>query len=51
MLDVEPEKTLMVGDTPADAAAVAVGCRAYLLPAAPPGTDNGLSAVMSLIRS
>lgn len=50
MLAVEPEQALMVGDTPADAAAVAVGCRAYLLPAAPPGTDNGLSAVMSLVR-
>lgn len=50
-LGIEPERALMVGDTPADAAAVAVGCRAYLVPAAPPGTDNGLSAILSLIRS
>jgi HAD superfamily hydrolase (TIGR01549 family) len=50
MLDVEPERTLMVGDTPADAAAIAIGCRAYLLPAAPPGADNGISSVLSLIR-
>jgi HAD superfamily hydrolase (TIGR01509 family) len=50
MLDVEPEQALMVGDTPADAAAVSVGCRAYVLPAAPPGTANGLPAVLSLIR-
>jgi HAD superfamily hydrolase (TIGR01509 family) len=49
-LGIEPEQALMVGDTPADAAAVAVGCRAYLLPAAPPGTDNGLSAVLPLVR-
>src|SRR5262249_38893794 len=33
MLDVEPEATLMVGDTPHDAAAVAVGCTAYVVPA------------------
>jgi HAD superfamily hydrolase (TIGR01509 family) len=49
-LGVEPESVLMVGDTPADAAAVAIGCRVYLLPAAPPGTDNGLSAVLPLVR-
>jgi HAD superfamily hydrolase (TIGR01509 family) len=50
-LGVEPEDTLMVGDTPADAAAVATGCRAYVLPAAPPGTANGLSAVLRLLRT
>jgi HAD superfamily hydrolase (TIGR01509 family) len=49
-LGVAPEHTLMVGDTPADAAAVATGCRAYVVPAAPPGTENGLSAVLTLIR-
>jgi HAD superfamily hydrolase (TIGR01509 family) len=47
---VEPEQALMVGDTPADAGAVAAGCRAYILPAAPPGTDNGLSTVLNLVR-
>jgi hypothetical protein len=40
----------MVGDTPADAAAVRAGCRAYVLPTAPPGTANGLSAVLRLLR-
>ncbi len=49
-LGVEPEHTLMVGDTPADAAAVVAGCRAYVLPAAPPGTENGLASVLSLLR-
>jgi HAD superfamily hydrolase (TIGR01549 family) len=49
-LGAEPERTLMVGDTPADAAAVATGCRAYVLPAAPPGADNGLSSVLALLR-
>jgi HAD superfamily hydrolase (TIGR01509 family) len=47
-LGVSPERTLMVGDTPSDAAAVRAGCRAYLLPEAPPGTANGLSAVLQL---
>jgi len=50
-IGVEPERTLMVGDTPADAAAVAAGCRAYVLPTAPPGTANGLSAVLRLLRT
>jgi HAD superfamily hydrolase (TIGR01509 family) len=50
MLGVEPEQVLMVGDTPADGAAIGVGCRAYLLPAAAPGTDNGLAAILPLIR-
>lgn len=49
-LGVPPEEALMVGDTPADAAAVAAGCRAYLLPTAPPGTANGVSAVLRLAR-
>lgn len=48
LLDVEPEATLMVGDTPNDAAAVAVGCTAYVLPAAGPGRANGLAAVRAL---
>jgi len=49
-LGVDPEQALMVGDTSADAGAVAAGLRAYLLPAAPPGTDNGLSTVLHLLR-
>jgi HAD superfamily hydrolase (TIGR01509 family) len=48
-LGVEPEEALMVGDTPADAGAVRAGCRAYVLPAAPPGAENGLGAVLNLI--
>jgi HAD superfamily hydrolase (TIGR01509 family) len=48
-LGVDPEQALMVGDTPADAAAVRAGCRAYLLPPAPPGAENGLAAVLDLV--
>ncbi len=48
-LHVEPERTLMVGDTPADAGAVAAGCAALVLPAGPPGSVHGLSAVLDLI--
>jgi len=48
-LRVPPEKVLMVGDTPADAAAVRAGCRAYLVPAGEPGASNGLGAVLSLL--
>jgi HAD superfamily hydrolase (TIGR01549 family) len=48
-LDVEPVRALMVGDTPADAGAVEVGCRALILPAAPPSEVNGLSAVLDLV--
>ncbi len=47
-LQVEPEHALMVGDTPTDAAAVAIGCAAYVVPAAGPGATNGLSAVCAL---
>ncbi len=49
-LQVDPEHALMVGDTPADAAAVAIGCTAYVVPAAGPGESNGLSAVSALAR-
>jgi HAD superfamily hydrolase (TIGR01509 family) len=45
---VDPEYALMVGDTPADAAAVDAGCRALVLPSGPPGAVNGLSAALSL---
>ena len=47
-LDVAPERTLMVGDTPADAGAVAAGCAALVLPAAEPGHPNGLGATLAL---
>lgn len=48
-LRVAPERVLMVGDTPADAAAVRAGCRAYLVPAGEPGAVNGLGGVLSLL--
>jgi HAD superfamily hydrolase (TIGR01509 family) len=48
-LGVEPERTLMVGDTPADAAAVDAGCLALVLPAAAPGARNGLLGVLDLV--
>jgi HAD superfamily hydrolase (TIGR01549 family) len=47
-LQVDPEHALMVGDTPSDAAAVAIGCAAYVVPAAGPGQVNGLAAVCAL---
>jgi HAD superfamily hydrolase (TIGR01549 family) len=47
-LQVEPEHALMVGDTPADAAAVTIGCAAYVVSAAGPGDANGLGAVCAL---
>ncbi len=47
-LGVAPEETLMVGDTPADAAAVDAGCRVLVLPSSPPGAVNGLGAALSL---
>ncbi|PZM88692.1 MAG: haloacid dehalogenase [Actinobacteria bacterium] len=48
-LGVDPERALMVGDTPADAGAVRIGCRALVLPAADPGKPNGLGAVLDLV--
>ncbi|MGC9669962.1 HAD family hydrolase [Planosporangium sp. 12N6] len=48
MLRVEPERTLMVGDTPADAGAVMAGCRVLIVPAGPPGAVNGITAVLDL---
>jgi len=47
-LGIEPEDALMVGDTPADAAAVEAGCRVLVLPAAPPGGVNGLALALAL---
>ncbi|HEU4348543.1 MAG TPA: HAD-IA family hydrolase [Actinoplanes sp.] len=48
LLAAEPERTLMVGDTPADAGAVKAGCAALVLPAAEPGRSNGLGATLAL---
>jgi HAD superfamily hydrolase (TIGR01509 family) len=48
MLGADPERTLMVGDTPADAGAVKAGCAALVLPAAEPGRPNGLGATLAL---
>jgi HAD superfamily hydrolase (TIGR01509 family) len=48
MLGVDPERTLMVGDSPADAGAVKAGCAALVLPAAEPGRPNGLGATLAL---
>jgi HAD superfamily hydrolase (TIGR01509 family) len=45
----DPERTLVVGDTPADAAAVHVGCTALVVPAGGPGEANGPAAVLDLI--
>nr|WP_239075556.1 HAD-IA family hydrolase [Planosporangium flavigriseum] len=47
-LRVDPERTLMVGDTPADAGAVVAGCRVLIIPAQPPATANGIAAVLDL---
>ncbi|WP_442933366.1 HAD family hydrolase [Micromonospora psammae] len=48
MLGVDPERALMVGDTPADAGAVDAGCAVLVLPCAEPGRRNGLGAVLDL---
>jgi HAD superfamily hydrolase (TIGR01509 family) len=48
LLGVEPERALMVGDSPADAGAVAVGCVALILPAPPAGQPHGLAAALDL---
>jgi HAD superfamily hydrolase (TIGR01509 family) len=48
LLASDPERTLMVGDTPADAGAVAAGCRALIVPASAPGAVNGIAAVLDL---
>ncbi|MFY1631946.1 HAD family hydrolase [Solwaraspora sp. WMMB335] len=48
MLRVDPQRVLMVGDTPADAGAVRAGCATLVLPAADPGRANGLAAVLDL---
>jgi HAD superfamily hydrolase (TIGR01509 family) len=48
-LRVEPEAVLMVGDTPGDAGAVALGCTALVVPAGAPGTVNGLAGALDLL--
>lgn len=48
LLGVAPERTVMVGDTVADAGAAAIGCRALILPSAPPGAANGLTAALTI---
>lgn len=51
-LGIEPANTLMVGDDPrADSGAVHAGLRVLLLPPTPPGTDNDLGTVLSLLAS
>jgi HAD superfamily hydrolase (TIGR01509 family) len=48
-LGVAPRDALMVGDTPADAGAAAIGCRCLILPASPPDAVHGLTAVLDLL--
>ncbi|GAB4060908.1 HAD family hydrolase [Catellatospora paridis] len=48
LLSVDPERVLMIGDTPADAGAVNAGCAALVVPAASPGRPNGLHRAVSL---
>lgn len=48
-LGVAPRDALMVGDTPADAGASALGCRCLILPPSPPGAVHGLAAVLDLV--
>jgi HAD superfamily hydrolase (TIGR01509 family) len=48
LLRVDPERALMVGDTPADAGAVMAGCRALIVPAGSPGAANGIGAALDL---
>jgi HAD superfamily hydrolase (TIGR01509 family) len=48
MLRADPERVLMVGDTPADAGAAA-GCSVLVLPESEPGHEHGLSAILRLL--
>jgi HAD superfamily hydrolase (TIGR01509 family) len=48
-LKTEPERTLMVGDTPADAGAAAAGCSVLVLPASEAGAVHGLGAILRLL--
>jgi HAD superfamily hydrolase (TIGR01509 family) len=49
-LAVDPERTLMVGDTPADAGAVSAGCSALIVASAPVGRPNGLGRAYALAK-
>ena len=49
-LGVEPERALMVGDTPADAGAAAIGCAALIVASAPVGRANGLHRAYHLAK-
>jgi HAD superfamily hydrolase (TIGR01509 family) len=49
MLRADPERVLMVGDTPADAGAAAAGCSVLVLPESEPGRNHGLSAILRLL--
>ncbi|WP_433205059.1 HAD family hydrolase [Dactylosporangium sp. CS-047395] len=48
-LRVDPERTLMVGDTPADAGAAAAGCSVLVLPESEPGKVHGLGGILRLV--
>ncbi|GAA2715216.1 HAD family hydrolase [Actinoplanes palleronii] len=48
LLGADPDRTLMVGDSAADAGAVQAGCATLVLPAAEPGRSNGLGASLAL---
>ncbi len=49
-LGVQPERALMVGDTPADAGAVTAGCSALIVASAPAGGHNGLMRAYALAQ-
>ena len=51
LIGVPPERTLMVGDSAADAGAVKAGLATLVLPAAEPGRANGLWATLALTGS
>jgi HAD superfamily hydrolase (TIGR01509 family) len=48
-LRVDPERALMVGDTPADAGAAAAGCPVLVLPESEPGKVHGLGGILRLL--
>jgi len=48
-LRVDPERALMVGDTPADAGAAAAGCSVLVLPESEPGKTHGLGSILRLL--
>ncbi|MFD0576284.1 HAD family hydrolase [Dactylosporangium darangshiense] len=48
-LRVDPERALMVGDTPADAGAAAAGCSVLVLPESEPGKVHGLGGILRLL--